>query len=547
MTGIRAGLGALAYLERRVLLNRLRVLVHDPKRLLAWSLFLLPALFSLLTFRLVPSNAARIAIPPQALEVVAAVVPGAFGLLVGLKILGAGRRAPLGFTSPADGPFLSGSALPPRLVVFWLQMRHLVGYGFAAVLSGAFTILLIGAAGMRSGPAVFFLLTLALGGALVFALPLPILILSRRGARLHVLLLGSAVAVAGAAWITLGVLQLVAAPIPADALAALQTLPPGSWILASIRGHASGLMALFIADSLVVALTVVAGSDIYPELWESSRRGFVIRHLLGRGALMWPGELRRALKDAGVEVGRGPARSVKAPATTATRVPGGAWVLLWKDWVALQRLPGGISLPAGIVAAGIVTGGILGELVQRGYRDAAFAAATIIGGLLLTASLGPAIRLAPDLRNPLWWLSAAPLRMRLLVWTISGSLKQFIPLAAGLVAAAAVTHAPVWLGFLPIAFAALWAMRAIGLGAYAVLPTPVDLRGPGLFLRLLIMEAMLIPVAAGALIAGLLTGNAVIASITAIAIMLGEGWVLILFAEWRLAGNGLAFTQAERR
>ena len=87
----------------------------------------------------------------------------------------------------------------------------------------------------------------------------------------------------------------------------------------------------------------------------------------------------------------------------------------------------------------------------------------------------------------------------------------------------------------------------MGIGVYTIIPTPVDLRGPGQLLRMLVLLALLIPIVIVFTIAAVLSEHVAIGLLTASATAILEGWGLLMFAASRLQGNGLAFAQAERR
>jgi hypothetical protein len=157
-------------------------------------------------------------------------------------------------------------------------------------------------------------------------------------------------------------------------------------------------------------------------------------------------------------------------------------------------------------------------------------------------------RLGVDLRNPLWWLSSATLRARLYVLTLGRCLRQVIPLAVGLLAAAVAARSPtVFVLGLPAFAVMIWALQAMGIGVYTVIPSPSDLRGPGQLLRMLLLFGLLLPVLIVFTVAAAATRHLSI-SLVAAAVSLGlEGVGLLSFAAHRLQGNGLAFAQAERR
>src|SRR5438477_3661217 len=115
-------LAALAYLDATLFRNRVRVLVREPRRLLPWLLFLAWLGWAL------PARAfyarGHVRGRPELAAILPVLVPGATLAALGLLVWLRTSRAPAAFSSPADARFLCGSALSPRLVVFWLQLRQ---------------------------------------------------------------------------------------------------------------------------------------------------------------------------------------------------------------------------------------------------------------------------------------------------------------------------------------------------------------------------------------------------------------------------------------
>jgi len=163
-------------------------------------------------------------------------------------------------------------------------------------------------------------------------------------------------------------------------------------------------------------------------------------------------------------------------------------------------------------------------------------------------SLFTAYRMGGDLRKPIWWLSASTLRARLAVLLVARSLRLAIPIAAGLLTASMVggSAAFVLVGA-PITVAAIWAINAMALGTYAIIPGTSDMRGPGGCLRVLALFIMLIPIGTAAIVGGIATDSGTWSLVATVITALVEGWLQVLFAASQLDGNGLAFAQAERR
>jgi hypothetical protein len=127
-------------------------------------------------------------------------------------------------------------------------------------------------------------------------------------------------------------------------------------------------------------------------------------------------------------------------------------------------------------------------------------------------------------------------------------LRLAIPIAAGLLTASVIGGNS---GFVlvgaPIAVATIWALNAMALGTYAIIPGSTDMRGPGGCLRGVALVVMLIPISIAATAGGIATESGAGSLVAAVVVAVAEGSALVLFAAARLDGNGLAFAQAERR
>jgi hypothetical protein len=438
------------------------------------------------------------------------------------------------------------------MVVLWLQLRKLaalsLGYAvpllvWVGTIPAIFHFTLAAAAGLAAAMAM-------LTGA-VLGLQLPVFVLAQRRPRLRLPWIALGLAGIGLAATVVGVAANAGAlgpPGPALQNVA-SALPPGSWLVGSGAGSVESLAALAALAALLALATtgtVLAARDCYPELWESSTRRFTVRRLFRQRRVLAPVELRRAL-DAASPGQPGSSGAVRtAHSAGGGRVPGGAWTILWKEWLTLRRQPNSMRWALLVLAGSIAAGGLVGELYSHGSRAAGGAIVTmLVYGLFLTNSVRP-VRLAGDLRNPLWWLSAAELRLRLGVWTLASSLRQFVPISLA-AAIAAVLSGSFLLALVAVllAFSVLWDLRAIGLATYSLIPSAADMKGPGAMLRIFAMLALAIPIALAIVPVLALTHRAVPAFAAGFIMSLTEGWLLIALAARRLRGNGLIFARGE--
>ena len=532
-------LKALAYLDWRLLVNRVRAIARDPKRLIPWLIFL--AWFGLqVPLRLAIGSSRRTPrLPGVLLAGAASLAPGVYLVIAGLVLRAACRRAPAPFSSPADARFLIGSAIPPRLVMLWLQLRALRGQAWRWSAAVVIYFVALPTLTPNLGQAATTMVALALAASFLLGLRLPLFLVARRNPRLPLVYLTDLVTLAGVMSLAAAVARLLNYEVPR------LDLPPGSVLVAAIGGDLAALALLFALALGAGALSIALSGDTYPELWETSVRSFTLRRWLRSGEMPSRGDLRRARQDAGLQTR---ARTTVA-SDRGTHVPPGAWTQLWKEWLGLRRgLPGGDVTLLLIVGACIAAGLVLGLLARQGPRGLSVGLGGVLGSLLLTFNLVGSYRIGPDLRNPLWWLSAADLQARLLVVNLAGTLKQFLPVTLIIFFAALAAAQPlVFVIGAPLAFAVVWDLRAIGLATYSLFPNPADIRGPGGVLRFMVFYALAIPIFASTLVVGGITRSFVVGGVMGVTVALAEGILLVLFAAWRIGSNGLAFARAERQ
>jgi hypothetical protein len=230
-------------------------------------------------------------------------------------------------------------------------------------------------------------------------------------------------------------------------------------------------------------------------------------------------------------------------------VPAGAWTLLWKEWITLGRGRLGPRLVTAILVGAFLAGAVLAVVAGRGDRGAGTAAT--ITGLSVAAgfaiAMSGAVRLAADLRSPIWWLSASGLRARLATWTLAGALKAAAPFAAAGLGASLAARTPLYVAAAPVALAACWLLRATALAVYSLLPAAFDLAGPGRMLRGIAFYILMVPLITAVVVVTALTRSFAAGAVTLAVLATLEGAALIYLAAWRIDGNGVAFALAERR
>lgn len=539
-------LAALLYLEVRSWVNRLRVLARDPKRLVPWLIFLVwlgLTQSAQIIFLVSGRGASRApAMMYHAFGAAAlAAVPGLYLVLIGV-ILGASKSAPADFSSPADARYLAGSPLSQRTVVLWLQVRKFLN---PRLVLGVFI-----------GTAVLAIYTVPFGMALVLQVTALAAVISALGLHLPLFLarrklpwIPWAVApwgfvLVGLATAAVGAAQAVGFNGFPGGWRVLATLPPGSLVAAGMEGDLRAVAAVVALAALSLSLAVFVAGDSYPELWEASRRRFSVMRAMRRG-FMSPVEARRALREARSTPERMEIR--KAHSDKGTRVPAGALTVVWKEWMALRRGRGGLGLQAVLLAASLVAGTVGGVLIGSGARGVGAALGAMAFPIVVFSAYFR-VHLAADLRNPLWWLSPAGLAQRLAAWTLAGTLSYFVIIGAGLMAALLITESALLaVAALVALFTLIWLMRTIALAVYAVMPSSLDMFGPGVVIRTIAVYVLSAPPFFGGLGPGLVSRNIAVGIACGAVVALAESFGLLMFATYRIQGNGLGFARAEAR
>src|SRR5438105_2494076 len=312
--------------------RRVRAIARDPKRLIPWLIFL--AWFGLqVPLRLAIGSSRRTPrLPGVLLAGAASLAPGVYLVIAGLVLRAACRRAPAPFSSPADARFLIGSAIPPRLVMLWLQLRALRGQAWRWSAAVVIYFVALPTLTPNLGQAATTMVALALAASFLLGLRLPLFLVARRNPRLPLVYLTDLVTLAGVVSLAAAVARLLNYEVPR------LDLPPGSVLVAAIGGDLAALALLFALALGAGALSIALSGDTYPELWETSVRSFTLRRWLRSGEMPSRGDLRRARQDAGLQT----RTRTTVASDRGTHVPSGAWTQLWKEWLGVRRgLPGG--------------------------------------------------------------------------------------------------------------------------------------------------------------------------------------------------------------
>jgi hypothetical protein len=321
-----------------------------------------------------------------------------------------------------------------------------------------------------------------------------------------------------------------------EAAASVERLGLGFAFNALFNGNAPALIALYGFAAMLIAVSYVVGTGLFPDLYASSMRVLAFRERQRRGTATFSMEHRYERRGAH---GSHPIFDVMR----------GPWTIVWKEWIAFMRSPSMQRMFVfGVIACAAV--GTLFGYTTIGSKDAleqtAFLASTAGNMIVIFVAMGSAVGLSNDVSKPLWWMGRDALWLRLLAWTAGASWRLAACLAAGIAAWAIAMHAPIIaLAGIPSALAAALYLRAIGLALYSLFPSTFDQRGPLAMVRAILTYLMAAPPAIIGTVVLLVMRSVAYGVLTAILCSLVETLLLVAFASARIAGQGVAFARAE--
>ena len=512
---------ALGYLEWRHALHAIAAIRRSPGRLALW----IP--YGLLLFSTLFSRAHGRGYGPSITDIAPNVATGIAGLYIALVgsafAAGAGGRIAT-FRSPAEAVMMCNAGLAPLAVTLWLQLRHLIANSTRVLGSFAFAFVILAphrpdlAATARALVAAMFVIAVPIGAEL------PAFLVARGR-------LGSFVRNVALTFVVCGIVIAVvgfAGGEPWRNAVSATHVDPGIIITAILSSDPRTIVIPAVFLAVFATIVAALGGDAVPELYAASQ---------GRFALLQRAQNSRLVVAARVVRGDGSAR-----------VPPGPLALVWKDWLGFRRGLG-VTLLLWGATFWALCGAAAAYATIRFGDDAPLVTIFVCAalGVLFWAPMSASNGLADELAKPLFWLAHASLRTRLAAWTLGRALRGGTALALGPIAAASVAgHATPAIAALPFTLVSYWSLQALGIGLYAIFPSPLDARGPIGPLRLLASVAYLAPAAALAIAILALHGAALLATF-GFALVLGiEGWVVIELCALRFAEYGASIGRVAR-
>ncbi len=511
---------ALAYADRRALVNDVRRGLRSPARIAVWLVYLAVLGFFFWSRTLARG---RSAFPGSAGDlaradyfVCALLATLGFSLASGLGAVGI-------FRSRAEARFIIGSPVAAPLAIAYLQAREALTRGLRLLFSFMYFIVLFGP--RQLGPAAVGV-DLILGFAIVTAAAA--VVVPRR------LLPRPAAIACGIAFTPLVVLAVAPAvrdvvarsplplpkPLASLILAVIPAWHPGHVLLAP---HPLWLIPVLAVAAAAIVLLASAGRDAYPELYALS---------IARIDRLERWRQRRRASVAVPVAVHGNRFAVPAPP--------GVLVFIWKSVVEFGRrtkreyMLGGSVLccVAGFAAARWAKADAEAFFTTLGM--AVVNLVLIIGIIGITASN----TIAGEIRRPLFWLARAPLFERLCALVLARSWATIAALELVALSFALGGGSVAGTLFFAVGMPVLIAfLGAVGFATFALFPGPVDLRGPVTVLRLGLSAILLIPPFVLAVLVAAIFDVSLAGLIAGVLLAIVEAGALIGIAAWRLDGQ----------
>jgi len=506
-----SALGALFYADRRRLVNAVVELRRNPRRALLWGGSVV-FLALLVASRTLSSGSPHNALGGFEWFRDAYLWLTVFGS--GVVLVGGLRNVAGAFASRAEALFYSRSTLPPAIVAAYLQARAVAAGAAMFAVRGAYAVIFVIPFGTTPAEVAVYLGLVLVVALALLSVVLPVTV-ARGPWRWVTTVIGVALIVLALAGAAGDVLHAFALPSPLPA-----------WHLHdAIRAAAGGAWWLLLVPLAIVALTTLlfarAMRDSMPELYAASmaRLDGVSRTRSGG-----TGPLSLTLtRRTGIVSGLLP------------RWARGAAAFAWLDQRLAWRSGWGVVVLVVLIAS--IAGFVLGRM--------ALTRPTFVWGLLgpvllpwLTLGSIGALRLARDLRRPLFWLGAVPASSRLSAWAFAGIWRDALALFFGTLAFLETSRHPVASAALFVTGLAVGIVsRAIGLLTFAVVPNATASSPPAAFVRMLFVFAASVPVGTAAVVVGVVLHSVLGAAVTAFALTIGVAVLATSLAAWRLNGR----------
>jgi hypothetical protein len=511
---------ALAYADRRALINDLRRGLRSPARIAMWIGYLAALGFFFWTRSLghgrtgVHGSAGDLARADY--FVCALLATLAFSLASGMGAVGI-------FRSRAEARFIIGSPVPAPLAIAYLQAREALSRGLRLLFSFVYFIFLFGP---RTLGALAVMVDLILGFAIVSAAAAVVVPrrLLPRPAAIACIVVFSPLAVLAIVPALRDIVEHSPLPLSKPLVSGVLTLVP-AWHPGHVllEPHPLWLVPVLAVAAAAIVILASAGRDAYPELYALS---------ISRIDRLERWQQRRARSAAVPAVVRGRPHSIPAPP--------GVLVFVWKSVVEFgRRTRREYTIGAAVLCC--IAGYAAARLAKADGEEFFVTLGGVIINLIVVigiVGITATNTIAGEIRRPLFWLARAPLFERLCALALARIWSAVAALELVAIFFAIGGGSALGTLFFALGLPALLALlAAVGFTTFALFPGPVDLRGPVTILRLGLSATLLGPPFVLAVFVTALFDAKLAALIAAVTLALIEAGALMGIAAWRLDGH----------
>jgi hypothetical protein len=517
---------ALMLLELALLRNNLRAVLRSPLRLTLWSLYLGALLVAgfLRMHTSLKTQAAPSLLSPELARAFGGTYLAMLGGTFVYHALGNVRA----FRSSAEAMLFRTSGISSRMTVIWLQICKLLLILSRWLWTIILNFIIFLPNHVARAELLHTFLTSIAGAALLIALEIPAFLLGKRKGALILIVAGTCITVLGALHMLAG-LASTTGNADIKTLTGFLPLNPSGVVISMIDGPPIALICFLLLSPLVSLSVLYLGADAIPELYAASTRSFeTIRR--NRSAIM------------------GAVFKQNRTKSSPGWIPSGAWVLLWKDWLAFRRRRWACVIWSLLLTMSISLGSSMAALARTTHHESdGWSLLGIIISFVFIVPLFASIGLADDVGKPLFWMTTRSLRQQLCVWTIGRSWRGgTIVSAALLVAALGMGDTNAAVIVTPASMILWFSLNAIGVALYAFFPHRMEGHGPLFLIRMIAATTLLLPCLIVSLLTLVMTQSAHLAMVLACIMLTAESLGSLELAARRLRQNGAAFALMER-
>ena len=320
-----------------------------------------------------------------------------------------------------------------------------------------------------------------------------------------------------------GALVPLVAPFPA-VTSAVESLGLGRAVIALWHGNAAAVAIVYGAVVAGLIATTLWGSDMFPEFYASTRMMEATQARIRSGSVF------------ALPASRRPTHS------GSTRLRG-AWVEIWKQAAFLRRRNGAVFIAGGLAVA-LLLGSVAGLLAKKSGDLPIFALLPFFL-VVLVIQTTRSVSLAQDIAKPLWWMGDGSVFAKLCAWTLGSTLPLMAFFTLATITAFTLAAPKLAAVTVLLVCSAIFASRAIGVLGYALTPSMLDQRGPGMVIRVMLFYAACLPPTALGVLTGIFSHNVQAALLVASLAFVAEGGACIALATMRFNGGGLEAALAE--